>query len=78
MEPTTIREKTMTTKTYAILTDITPNRATVALIGSMEDVYDEAEKIGGQMMIVHAEGLTLGERVWTESVSVVADPSACI
>ena len=33
---------------YAILSDITPNRATVAFIGSMEDVYNEAEKMGGR------------------------------
>ena len=64
---------------YAVLTDITPNRATVAVCGTNHtDLFNALEQ-GEQRRLVRAgAGWAVGQRVRTDSGDFIADPGAVL
>lgn len=65
----------MTTTSYAVLNDITPNRATVVSLHDDRDDAAEACRIAGDQTAKIgrvAADVNVGERVWLEEVDLLA------
>jgi hypothetical protein len=61
----------MTNPTYALISDVTPNRATVEFVGSQEEAEAagmHADAYAGCLLVPVADGVTVdvGDRVWID------------
>ena len=71
----------MPTKTLAILTDVSPDYATVEFVGTPDEVSDYLEDIGGAgagWVLVAGEGLSVNQRVWVSAHTVLSDWGAAL
>lgn len=68
-----------TNNNLAVLTDITPNRATVAVCGTNHtDLFNALEHDEQRRLARAGDGWTAGQRVRTDSGDFIADPGALL
>ena len=60
---------------YAILNDVTPNRATVVAVLDADELTDRLDTIGGDEVVAITDA-AVGDRVWLSSVALIADIGA--
>ena len=79
MSPTTATQTKGIHAMFAVLTDITPNRATVAVCGTNhDDLYDALECDEQRQLVRAGAGWAAGQRVRIDREDFIADPGALL